>query len=83
MEVISPHRVLWYPDGLGYRRGKYNDSVLLAPTLNDPVDRELLAETMVIWHDRGYDSDATRKLLTERSIVNVVTDKTKLSSTVR
>ena len=35
-----------------------NDSVLLAPTLDDVAARGLLVEIETLWLDRGYDSDA-------------------------
>ena len=58
-----------------------NDSVLLAPTLDDAAGRGLLAEIETIWLDRGYDSSATRKRLAERSIADcVIAKKHKRSS---
>ena len=43
----------WTVDG-----ANRNDSVLLAPTLDDAVASGLLADIETIWLDRGYDSDA-------------------------
>ena len=49
-----------------------NDSILLAPTLDDAAGRGLLAEIDTLWLDRGYDSDATRTRLDERQITDAV-----------
>ena len=43
----------WTADG-----ANRNDSVLLAPTLEDAERRGLTEEIETIWLDRGYDSDA-------------------------
>ena len=83
MEVVNPHRLLWYCNRLGHRRAKYNDSVLLALTLDDAADRGLLAEIETIWLDRGYNSSATRKRLTERSIADCVIAKKHKRSSVQ
>ena len=40
-----------------------NDSVLLAPTLDDVDERGLLSEIETLWLDRGYDSGLTRARL--------------------
>jgi len=45
-----------------------NDSVMLAPTLDDAAGRGLLAEIDTLWLDRGYDSGVTRQRLLERHI---------------
>ena len=45
-----------------------NDSILLAPTLDDVNDRGLLADIETLWLDRGYDSELTRARLVERGI---------------
>jgi hypothetical protein len=37
-----------------------NDSILLAPTLDDIARRGLLGDVQTIWLDRGYDSEITR-----------------------
>ena len=52
-----------------------NDSVLLAPTLDDAAGRGLLGEIETLWLDRGYDSRATRERLAERSIDDAVIAK--------
>jgi len=57
----------WTADG-----ANRNDSVLLAPTLDDVAGRGLLAEIETLWLDRGYDSDVTRSRLAERGIVDAV-----------
>ena len=49
-----------------------NDSILLAPTLDDAAGRGLLAEIETLWLDRGYDSEATRARLAQRSIDDAV-----------
>ena len=57
----------WTADG-----ANRNDSVLLAPTLDDVAGRGLLAKIETLWLDRGYDSDVTRSRLAERGIVDAV-----------
>jgi transposase len=52
-----------------------NDSVLLAPTLDDAAGRGLLAEIDTLWLDRGYDSQVTRERLAERGIDDAVIAK--------
>jgi transposase len=49
-----------------------NDSILLAPTLDDAAGRRLLAEIETLWLDRGYDSQITRDRLAERQIDDAV-----------
>jgi transposase len=53
----------WTADG-----ANRNDSILLAPTLDDAAERGLLGDVETIWLDRGYDSGATRQRLTERNL---------------
>jgi transposase len=45
-----------------------NDSILLAPTLDDVKKRGLLSDIETLWLDRGYDSELTRTRLVERGI---------------
>ncbi len=52
-----------------------NDSVLLAPTLDNAAGRGLLAEIDTLWLDRGYDSGVTRQRLAERGIDDAVIAK--------
>ncbi len=52
-----------------------NDSILLAPTLDDAGKRGLLYDIETIWLDRGYDSDATRERLIERNLTDAVIAK--------
>lgn len=52
-----------------------NDSVLLAPTLDNAAGRGLLAEIDTLWLDRGYDSTVTRERLAERGIDDAVIAK--------
>jgi transposase len=52
-----------------------NDSILLAPTLDDAAHRGLLGDIETLWLDRGYDSAATRERLVERSLTDAVIAK--------
>ena len=52
-----------------------NDSILLAPTLDDVDKRGLLSEIETLWLDRGYDSDLTRTRLVERGITDAMIAK--------
>jgi transposase len=52
-----------------------NDSILLAPTLDDVKERGLLADIETLWLDRGYDSELTRTRLVERGINDAVIAK--------
>ena len=52
-----------------------NDSVLLAPTLDDAAKRGLLEEIETLWLDRGYDSHATLERLAERDIADATIAK--------
>ena len=49
-----------------------NDSILLAPTLDDVAKRGLLSDIETLWLDRGYDSEVTRTRLIEREIHDAV-----------
>nr|WP_276976825.1 IS5 family transposase [Ferrimicrobium acidiphilum] len=70
------------PIGWAIDAANRNDSVLLAPTLDDAADRGFLAEIDTIWLDRGYDSDVTRERLKERKIDDsVIAKKRKRGST--
>lgn len=60
----------WVIDG-----ANRNDSVLLAPTLDDIAGRGLLGDVETIWLDRGYDSEVTRTRLVERGIDDAVIAK--------
>lgn len=60
----------WVCDG-----ANRNDSVLLAPTLDDTAARGLLIDIETIWLDRGYDSQATRQRLGERDLGDAVIAK--------
>lgn len=60
----------WVADG-----ANRNDSILLAPTLDDVAKRGLLGEIETLWLDRGYDSDLTRTRLAERGIEDAVIAK--------
>jgi len=52
-----------------------NDSILLAPTLDDVKKRGLLFDIETLWLDRGYDSELTRTRLVERGINDAVIAK--------
>jgi transposase len=52
-----------------------NDSILLAPTLDDVANRGLLVDVETLWLDRGYDSEITRTRLAERGIDDAVIAK--------
>jgi transposase len=60
----------WVIDG-----ANRNDSILLAPTLDDVAQRGLLSDIETLWLDRGYDSEITRTRLTERGIDDAVIAK--------
>ena len=67
----------WTADG-----ANRNDSVLLAPTLEDAESRGWLAQIQTIWLDRGYDSEATRERLRALGIDDaVIAKKRKRGST--
>src|SRR5665213_1371549 len=57
----------WVADG-----ANRNDSVLLAPTLDDAAKRGLLTEIETLWLDRGYDSNGTRERRAERGIDDAI-----------
>ena len=52
-----------------------NDSILLAPTLDDVKERGLLADIETLWLDRGYDSELTRTRIVERGIDDAMVAK--------
>lgn len=60
----------WTVDG-----ANRNDSILLAPTLDDAAGRGLLEDIETLWLDRGYDSEVTRARLSERGIGDAVIAK--------
>jgi len=63
------------PIGVAIDGANRNDSVLLAPTLDDAAKRGLLEEIETLWLDRGYDSEATRSRLVEREINDAIIAK--------
>jgi transposase len=63
------------PIGWTAAGANHNDSILLAPTLDDIAERGLLGEIETLWLDRGYDSNATRRRLAERGINDAVIAK--------
>jgi transposase len=60
-----------------------NDSILLAPTLDDAAGRGLLAEIDTLWLDRGYDSHATRSRVADRFIADIVIAKKRKATTAK
>jgi transposase len=60
----------WVVDG-----ANRNDSILLAPTLDDVAGRGLLCDIETLWLDRGYDSGLTRTRLLERQIHDAIIAK--------
>ncbi len=67
----------WVIDG-----ANRNDSILLAPTLDDVAQRGLLKDIETLWLDRGYDSDVTRTRLNERGIKDAVIAKKRKRGSV-
>ena len=65
------------PIGWTAERANRNDSILLAPTLDDVASRELLIDIETPWLDRGYDSNLTRTRLVERGVDDAVIAKRK------
>ena len=63
------------PIGVAVDGANRNDSILLAPTLDDAGKRGLLKEIETLWLDRGYDSQATRDRLIEREINDAIIAK--------
>lgn len=63
------------PIGWAIDGANRNDSILLAPTLDDAANRGLLVDVETIWLDRGYDSEVTRDRLAERDINDAVIAK--------
>ena len=57
-----------------------NDSILLAPTLDDVANRGLLVDVETLHLDRGYDSGVTRTRLAERGINDAVIARRKKKS---
>ena len=69
------------PFGVAMDGANRNDSVLLAPTLDDAATRGLLQEIETLWLDRGYDSEATRQRLIEREIADALIVKKRRRGT--
>jgi len=63
------------PIGVAGDGANRNDSVMLAPTLDDVAAKGLLGDIETIWLDRGYDSTATRERLMARKITDAVIAK--------
>jgi transposase len=60
-----------------------NDSILLAPTLDNAAQRGLLADIETLWLDRGYDSDATRERVAARGIDDAIIAKKRTRGSKR
>lgn len=70
------------PFGAAVDGANRNDSVMLAPTLDDARRYGLLEDIETLWLDRGYDSDVTRQRLAERGIDDaIIAKKRKRGST--
>jgi transposase len=63
------------PIGVAIDGANRNDSILLAPTLDDAAKLGLLKDIETLWLDRGYDSGATIERLVEREINDSVIAK--------
>jgi len=63
------------PVGWAIDGANRNDSVLLAPTLDNTAEHGLLADIETIWLDRGYDSEVTRQRLAARDLDDAVIAK--------
>ncbi len=72
---------LGIPLGVAIDGANRNDSVMLAPTLDDARAKGLLQDIETIWLDRGYDSEATRQRLIERDIHDAVIAKKRKRGT--
>jgi transposase len=68
----------WVIDG-----ANHNDSILLAPTLDNAAQRGLLGDIETLWLDRGYDSDVTRTRLAARCIDDAIIAKTRKKGSAR
>ena len=69
------------PFGVAIDGANRNDSVMLAPTLDDAKAKGLLCDVETIWLDRGYHSDVTRQRLIERDITDAVIAKKRKRGT--
>ena len=63
------------PFGVAIDGANRNDSILLAPTLDDAAKLGLLKDIETLWLVRGYDSQSTIERLVEREINDSVTAK--------
>ena len=69
------------PVGVAIDGANRNDSVMLAPTLDDANRLDFLQEIETLWLDRGYDSQATLERLAERDIADAVIAKRRKRGT--
>lgn len=67
--------VFGIPIGWAIDGANRNDSILLAPTLDDAATRGFLEDVETIWLDRGYDSDVTRERLAARDLHDAIIAK--------
>jgi transposase len=63
------------PFGLAPAGANRNDSILLAPTLDDAAKRGLLADVDTVWLDRGSDSQLTLERLAARGLTDAIIAK--------
>ncbi len=72
--VVDAHGI---PLGVVSAPANRHDSPLLAPTLDTLEALGLPPEPVIVHLDRGYDSLVTRRLLEERSLVGMISEKGK------
>ncbi|MGH9046012.1 MAG: transposase, partial [Acidimicrobiales bacterium] len=77
--ILTDHHGI--PFGVAVDGANRNDSVLLAPTLDDANAKGLLQDVETLWLDRGYDSEATRERLKDRKITDAVIAKKRKRGT--
>ena len=76
MEVVRADGAKFgIPFGVAIDGANRNDSILLAPTLDDAAKLGLLKDIETLWLVRGYDSQSTIERLVEREINDSVTAK--------
>lgn len=71
------------PFGWAIDGANRNDSILLAPTLDDAASRGLLEDVETLWLDRGYDSGVTRARLSGRGVDDAVIAKRRKRGAVK
>jgi hypothetical protein len=66
-----------HPPGSCSPPANRHGSPLLAPNLVSPKELGLPPESVSVHLDRGYDSNVTRRLLEERGLIGVISEKGK------